>query len=400
MKSARFSAQMMQTLAYLSKNMLAQPQATLPKYTSMGEEIKTIEELANVMGVNDKIAAAFVIQNETNAELKSDAIEVLKPGIYNAFEDGYEPIVHYAYDVANKTIIEEKRVRMVRGTSGANYFKQPVGSIIVSDGAKPLDALLAATNDVPGYQKVMDKNGNAYYIGKEQGYWVVRSGANKMILYHDAGSDGERQSLYWLNTQLGGRAKQGKSMPEDVETKRQFTSMAVEKLGKQGHAFRNKNGSYSYPISTVADLKNAIQAFGRSAPEDRERLKAFIKKRARQLGREELIPDNWKTGEPMDLEIKKPVSAMDTTPLDRSTNKNWVEISGQLPPYIRAIAHALIRDHGFTVSRAIATAISRIKKWLADPNTTAETKAKCAKALTQWEALRAKNKARMAAKKG
>jgi len=47
----------------------------------------------------------------------------------------------------------------------------------------------------------------------------------------------------------------------------------------------------SYPIKDVADLRNAIQAYGRA--KDKEATKAHIIKRAMALGSEDLIPENW-----------------------------------------------------------------------------------------------------------
>lgn len=86
--------------------------------------------------------------------------------------------------------------------------------------------------------------------------------------------------------------------------------------------------------------------------------------------------------------------------LDRSPKSNWVEETGDLPGYIREIARALERDHGMPLSRAIPTAISRVKRWArGGGNVKADTRAKAAKAVAQWEALKAKNKARMAKKK-
>lgn len=85
--------------------------------------------------------------------------------------------------------------------------------------------------------------------------------------------------------------------------------------------------------------------------------------------------------------------------LDWSPKKNWVENAGGLPKYIEDIALALIRDQGFTRERAIATAVSRVKRWAAGgENVNATTRAKAAKAVAQWEALKAKNKAKDAAK--
>lgn len=49
----------------------------------------------------------------------------------------------------------------------------------------------------------------------------------------------------------------------------------------------------SFPIGNVVDLKAAIQSFGR-APEDKKAtVKAFIKRRAKELGRTDLIPEDW-----------------------------------------------------------------------------------------------------------
>lgn len=84
--------------------------------------------------------------------------------------------------------------------------------------------------------------------------------------------------------------------------------------------------------------------------------------------------------------------------LDRSPRKNWVENSGELPAYVREIARS-IEKTGKTLSQAISIAISRIKVWSAGGDgVTAKTQAKAVKALAQWEALKARNKARKTVK--
>ncbi len=85
--------------------------------------------------------------------------------------------------------------------------------------------------------------------------------------------------------------------------------------------------------------------------------------------------------------------------LDRSPGKNWVENSGGLPEYICRIARAIHRS-GHSISNSIQIAISRVKAWASgrddvDP----DTRAKAAKAVAQWEALKAKNKVKKGAKK-
>lgn len=79
---------------------------------------------------------------------------------------------------------------------------------------------------------------------------------------------------------------------------------------------------------------------------------------------------------------------------------NWIERSGpggkggSLPNYICKVAKGIMRS-GKTRSQAIAIAVSRMKKWAAGgSDVNADTRAKAAKALAQWQALKAKNKAK------
>ncbi len=75
--------------------------------------------------------------------------------------------------------------------------------------------------------------------------------------------------------------------------------------------------------------------------------------------------------------------------LDASPKKNWVENGGGLPPYVRKIARGVMKS-GKSKSSAIAIAISRIKVWAGGGGgVDAGTKAKAAKALAAWEALKA-----------
>ena len=77
--------------------------------------------------------------------------------------------------------------------------------------------------------------------------------------------------------------------------------------------------------------------------------------------------------------------------LDRSPKKNWVEKAGGLPNYIERIAKHIHADSGLTISHAIAAAIEQVKKWASGAgNVTPATRAKAAKAVAQWEALKAK----------
>lgn len=81
--------------------------------------------------------------------------------------------------------------------------------------------------------------------------------------------------------------------------------------------------------------------------------------------------------------------------LDRSPKKNWVEKAGELPRYVREVARSIEKKRGLPLSSAIPIAISQITKWAAGgEGVEADTVAKAQKALAQWEALKAKNKAK------
>ena len=61
------------------------------------------------------------------------------------------------------------------------------------------------------------------------------------------------------------------------------------KLAEEGKALPDG----AYPIRNVEDLKNAIQAYGRSKSSERRMVRKHIIKRARQLNKAELIPQHW-----------------------------------------------------------------------------------------------------------
>jgi hypothetical protein len=85
------------------------------------------------------------------------------------------------------------------------------------------------------------------------------------------------------------------NISERIEAKRldmEFGYMPRDermKLAEKGEAMPNG----SYPISSVADLRNAIQAYGRSKESDRAKVRKHIIKRAGQLKARHLIPAEW-----------------------------------------------------------------------------------------------------------
>jgi uncharacterized membrane protein YkoI len=80
----------------------------------------------------------------------------------------------------------------------------------------------------------------------------------------------------------------------EIALKRAYTEESRNAMAKAGQALPDG----SYPIKDEADLRNAIQAYGRA--KDKTAAKAHIMKRALALGLEDLIPMNWVSKEDMD----------------------------------------------------------------------------------------------------
>lgn len=80
------------------------------------------------------------------------------------------------------------------------------------------------------------------------------------------------------------KADIGREFIEHVD----FSSKVRERLANKGQAMPGGG----FPIRNVADLKRAIQAYGRA--KNKVAAKAWIIKRAKALGATELLPDDWK----------------------------------------------------------------------------------------------------------
>jgi len=78
--------------------------------------------------------------------------------------------------------------------------------------------------------------------------------------------------------------------------KREFTDAERKDMAEAGQALPDG----SYPIKTVGDLKNAIQSFGRA--KDPAKVKAHIIARAKAMGKESMIPEDWTKSTEADVE--------------------------------------------------------------------------------------------------
>lgn len=105
---------------------------------------------------------------------------------------------------------------------------------------------------------------------------------------------------------LGYDEYDGKSEEEaETELKRAYSEEARSDMASEGIAMEDG----SFPIKTVADLRNAITAYGRA--KDKAKAKAHIMKRARALMEEGLIPDSWMEdlGKSLETDIEVEIKA-------------------------------------------------------------------------------------------
>ena len=70
--------------------------------------------------------------------------------------------------------------------------------------------------------------------------------------------------------------------------KRKFTTAQREAMAESGNAMPDG----SFPIGNKDDFMNAIRSWGRGGSDPK--VKAHIKRRAKELGAEDMIPENWK----------------------------------------------------------------------------------------------------------
>lgn len=176
-----------------------------------------------------------------------------------------------------------------------------------------------------------------------------------------------------------------------------FSQGQRDKLADKGKAMPDG----SFPIRNARDLGNAIQALGRA--KDPAAARAHIISRAKALKLTSKLPDGWKVQESAmarrakEVEDRLIAEAADSMrkastpePFSHSKTSNWVARGGGLPAYIQHIAHDLMEKRGMDESRAIGMAIGIVKRWARGGGKVhPDTRAAAAKALAEWERLKA-----------
>jgi HK97 family phage prohead protease len=95
--------------------------------------------------------------------------------------------------------------------------------------------------------------------------------------------------------------------------------------------------------------------------------------------------------EQMAEQLRRLETKVSAEPFSTSQTSNWVARAGGLPHYIQHVAHDLMQERGMSESQAIQMAIGICKRWAAGgANVSADTRAKAAAAIAEWEKMKAK----------
>lgn len=74
--------------------------------------------------------------------------------------------------------------------------------------------------------------------------------------------------------------------------KAKYSAEQLQALKEKGHTYP---GTTSYPIDDEEDLDNAIHAVGRGKVAGHDAIRAYVIRRAKEMGRAGKIPENWGT---------------------------------------------------------------------------------------------------------
>lgn len=137
-----------------------------------------------------------------------------------------------------------KAVRRVRTASGERRYSQPIGSIIVRDGANPLQNLRVGRTN----REVEGTDGTTYRIRQRNGQWEAESNGNSVV---SAGT--EEQLLEDLDGHVGSRGSSGSGSPTGSTVPPPRGSLQGESLtrsqgddGPHGEAHTASDGTIYY----------------------------------------------------------------------------------------------------------------------------------------------------------
>ena len=231
---------------------------------------KGLPGLLHVEGMAEEMFDGQVLDSGYSADADMFVVDVLgkdgKP--YEAFIDGTTAEV-MGWHKLDESIVGEKdaldELSLISFTEAAEIAVKTIDGHVVAVEPDNFEGIDAYAVEVEGFD------------GKSYDIYVALDGD---VLGYDKYEPEEAEDI--------------EAEAAEIALKRAFSEDVRNQMAKEGTALPDG----SYPISNESDLKNAIQAFGRA--KDKEAAKRHIMKRAKALGKENLIPENWKASEKSD----------------------------------------------------------------------------------------------------
>ena len=162
------------------------------------------------------------------------------------------------------------------------WLSEDAPSMIVVDGFEEIgSAWIDPYTEIDDYKFIFDMKDN---IKKILGIPIEDDGTEKMVMNLAKGlSEGKVSETIFLDF-----CQKHRDSIEKAKNKNYFSHKERKDLAEKGEAMPNGK----YPIRNSQDLKDAIRLSG-SSDEPKEEVKSWIKKRAKELGLESELPEDW-----------------------------------------------------------------------------------------------------------
>lgn len=237
--------------------MKADPIADLTARIQKLEQLENAELSAKAQAAKDKFSA---LREAQQAELSARA-DALYARVFGTQK----------YDDEFGYISREKRQQLAK-----KGFALPDGSYPITSVDSLKDSIQAYGRSKPGKRAAVRRH--------------IMKRARALDRWDLVPDKWKKSSASLLEEDIAFLRERAAELSIQVDSFADISAEARKKLAEKGQALPDG----SYPIRNEDDLKNAIKAYGRSNPEDRAKVRTHIRKRARALGKEELIPENWK----------------------------------------------------------------------------------------------------------
>jgi hypothetical protein len=259
-----------------------------------------------------------IVEREKNMKKSIDANEIIEE-VKDILEDVVNPIDTIVEIPDDEEITKALRAEVTKEQLGMviEHLMEAIESMIEvpeeDDSETETEAPEAPESEMPGMSNMPDMEDK---MDGQTNLDVEREiGMYKSDNPEEDKWDNEMQKCWTGYRQDGMKDKGGRMVPNcvpvekayDTETteevkksvwggnldpldivKRKFSAESRRRMAESGNAMPDG----SFPIGNKNDLMNAIRSWGRGGSDPK--VKAHIKRRAKELGCEDMIPENWK----------------------------------------------------------------------------------------------------------